>query len=120
MPTVPTIVKRFSIIAGDTLPVLEIAVTRESTGLAYDFVGHTQPQFSMRKRGAITSKVKLSTATIASPTTLGKLQYYWVTGDTNEPGIYYGQFSALDGTGKPVSFPNDAYIEITVLPNLDT
>lgn len=115
----PASIQRFYIIEGSLTPALEMVVTRESTGLPYDFTGHTSALFSMRKIGAVTSKVQDASASFVSPTTAGTLRHDWSALEVDEPGVYKGQFSCSDSATNPVRMPNDAYIEIHILPRLN-
>ena len=108
------------ILSGKLSPAVDLFVTRKSTGLPYDFTGHTAVTFSMRKTNSSTSIVKGKTALIISPATAGHLRYQWVAGDTDDPGIYKGHFAAIDALGSPVGIPNDELmVEVRVIQALD-
>jgi hypothetical protein len=115
-----TTVQRFYIGEGALLPALEMAVTKESDGTAYDFTNHSAPTFSMRKTGLSTSILTDVPAAFKAPVTLGVLRHDWIAGETDISGIYKGQFSVLDSANRPIVIPNGSYIEIHIIPRINT
>lgn len=49
----------------------------------------------------------------------GVVEYAWAAGDTDVPGDYYVEF-VVTITGMTMTFPNDGYLSMTILPDLDS
>jgi len=47
----------------------------------------------------------------------GRVAYEWATGDTDEPGTYFGEVQTTQG-GKPLTYPNDRQLLIEVVSDL--
>lgn len=103
----------FSMMQGDTLPVL-LATLSAADGTPYNLTGATV-KFIYRRTGAadFTSR----DANIIDALT-GQVSYAWVPDDTAIAGDYRGQFEVTNG-GSIVTFPNDAYVEWLVRPQID-
>lgn len=70
--------------------------------------------FSMETRGTGTAKVYRESCTIVDAAN-GVVQYEWAAGDTDTPGIYFGEFIIdWDGNGDEITCPNDGYKIIKV------
>ena len=107
-------IQRHFITQGDLSPLIEFHITRTSTDGPYDLTGVTAVTFSMTLQGHKTAKVSANAAIQGSPT-LGVIRYQWSGTDTDTPGTYEGQVHATDATGRAISFPNGAYVEVHVL-----
>ena len=116
----PASVQRFYIKAGKLLPVLELRVTSERTGEPMDFTGWTGAAFSMRREDKAASLLDSVAALYVSPLTMGLLRHVWLAGETDGPGVYRAEFHGVDAGGKPATIPNGGYVEVHILPGLDS
>ena len=48
------------------------------------------------------------------------VQYEWIAIDTQNSGVFKGEFEVVDSGGKPETFPNNTQIEITIVPDQDS
>lgn len=111
-------IRRFTLMAGDLLPVLDFLAV-DGNGDALNLSGGLTAKFlmaSVADNGDVENVIE-DDAEIVSPATSGRVRYTWQEGDTDEPGRYLGVFEVYDGTDK-LSLPNDGYIEITILPRI--
>jgi hypothetical protein len=49
---------------------------------------------------------------------LRSVRYEWEPGDTDTPGIFYGEFYVVRPDGKPTGAPNDNHLTIAIYPSL--
>lgn len=106
----------FTLKKGDTRPELSITITDEATGNALDLTGATAKFYMDGEDG--TAKVNGATATIYDAAN-GKVKYSWQTADVDSAGRYLAEFEITLAGGGIVTFPQDGYIEITILGALD-
>lgn len=92
----------------DLLPYLKGTLT-DAAGVAVNLTGATIV-FSMRRGTAV--KVDRAEANITNAA-LGKVEYRWQPGDTEDVGKFKGEFEALID-GLPLTFPNNKYIPIKI------
>jgi hypothetical protein len=105
----------FSLKSGDTSPALTVTCSF-SDGTLQDLTG-AAVTFALRyPNGAI--KVADAAAAIVGAPANGVVQYIWLTGDTDTPGNFEGEFHVTLSGGKIVSFPDAAYLEIAILPRV--
>jgi len=108
----------FVIKRGNLLPVIT-ATLQDANSNAMDLTGATA-KFIMRQVGATLPKVN-ATAVIDPDqvNNKGKISYTWQTADTDTPGIYEAEWEVTFTGSKPQSFPNDDYLVLRVLDDLD-
>lgn len=106
----------FSIKEGDTLPALR-ATLLDKDGNAVDLTAATAVQFRYELQGQFNTDVT-KVATIVTAVD-GIVEYQWVTGDTDIPGEYFGEFIVSFGTDKQ-TFPSgkDDFIEFCIADSL--
>ncbi len=118
--------------ANDRKPHIETQPVRwpprhnQTVGDLVNFTGATSIRFVMRALidGAPTGAVKVNSAAVADMvgTTAAdgfRLRYPWMAADTNLPGLYAGEFTAVMPDGEPVTFPTASYYEIAIVADLD-
>jgi hypothetical protein len=110
-----TLKNKFFIKRNDTLPTLEIVVIdRECLGAKtpFNLSGVTACTFSMtNSNGDI--KIMAKTANITSASG-GTISYSWDEEDTNESGMYNGEFQLLFDNGGRMSIPQIGSISIEI------
>lgn len=107
----------FAMKAHDTLPSLRVTLTL-SDGSPIDLTTSTSIDFIMREETALVPVVDSPAIVFGSPTD-GVLEYEWIDGDTDIPGIYRGEFEIHWSTGKKQTVPTLSYITISILADLD-
>lgn len=111
----------FTIKENDLLPVLS-ATLRDANG-AVDLSGATSVTFLMNIRKGGTTKVSGTCSILqvgdGSDGSKGMVQYAWVDTDTDVPGTYNAEFE-VDFAGKKLTFPNDSYAVVQILPDLNS
>lgn len=115
-----TLKNKFFIKRNDTLPSLEIVVIdRECLGnrVPFNLSGVTACTFTMTNDcGDI--KIMAKEAQIVSYSG-GSIAYNWEEGDTNESGIFYGEFQLLFSGGARMSIPQIGNITIEIGKDLN-
>jgi uncharacterized protein YaiE (UPF0345 family) len=104
----------FHLKQGDLLPKIRSTLTY-SDGTAVDLTGGSVV-FRMRLRGASTPKVEAN-ATIVTAAS-GIVEYTWTGTDTNAAGEYEAEW-VVTLSGSTFTVPNDKYLHISILANLD-
>lgn len=99
----------FSIKAGDLLPSLAATLT-DQDGTVENLTGSTVV-FRWSLKG---SRTYQSAAAAIVSAVDGTVRYDWVTGQTDAPGEYLGEFVVTDGASKDKTFPSTGYIAFTV------
>jgi len=110
-----TLKNKFFIKRNDTLPTLEIVVIdRECLGAKtpFNLSGVTACTFSMSTESG-DMKIMAKTAQVTS-TTGGTISYDWDEQDTNESGVYNGEFQLLFTGGGRMSIPQIGSIAIEI------
>lgn len=112
---VKSLKNKFFIKRNDTLPVLELTVIdRDCLGgkQPFNLSGVTACTFSMTTDGG-DMKIMAKTAQITSYSG-GTIAYNWDSEDTNEEGIFYGEFQLIFSGGGRMSIPQigNIFIEI--------
>jgi hypothetical protein len=102
----------FSIKQDDRRPYLK-GVLKDQDDNIYDPTGAVSILFRMEARDASTLKVDNQAVNIVDGPN-GIVEYQWATGDTDTPGIYFGEIVVTPTAGVPFTFPNDGYIIIEV------
>lgn len=118
--------RRFVIKQHDTLPRLEAKlydpddwVVDPATGQ-----GYFQPvslanldQLRFRLADTQTGRLKFNkpATIIAQTATETRVAYQWVTGDTDTPGHYQGEFEATFLDGSRRSYPTDENVEVIIV-----
>jgi hypothetical protein len=106
----------------DTAPVVRATLT-DGQGTPADLNGATV-RFIMRP--IRDSMVVVSAAAdndqngTGTDGTLGYVSYTWQAGDTTEPGGYYAEFEVTYAGGEIETFPNDGYLTVAILDDLET
>jgi hypothetical protein len=112
---VKTLKNKFFIKRNDTLPILEIVVIdRECLGnrVPFNLSGVTACTFSMANDCG-DMKIMAKTAQIVSYSG-GSISYNWEEGDTDESGIFYGEFQLFFSGGARMSIPQIGSIAIEI------
>ena len=107
----------FVIKKGDRLSVLT-ATLKDSAGNAVDLTGATVKLLMKEIGGAA---LKVNAAGTVDPDQVnnkGKVSYAWAAVDTDTPGTYEAEWE-VTLSGKQQSFPNDSYLVIRILDDLD-
>lgn len=65
------------------------------------------------KRTDSDSAVVDASATVATANR-GIVEYSWSSGDTDTSGVYLAEFTADNGSGHTVTFPNDEYARLYI------
>ncbi len=103
----------------DLLPILDVVL--EDADGPVDLSGVTSLNFKMILKSSLGGTPKVSAAAVPDPdqaTNTGKVTYTWQSGDTDTPGVYYGEFEALYGTN-PLTFPNNSYYIVEIVDDVD-
>lgn len=91
------------------------ATLKDALGVAVNVSGMTV-KFIMTPVGGTVPKVNAAAAIVDGPN--GKVEYAWLVGDTDTAGNYKGEFEVTDAAGKKMTFPNDGYIDVSVVADL--
>lgn len=103
----------FWIKKGDRRPYLK-GVLKDENGDVIDLTVANAVYFSMETRDSETPKISRQAAEVVSAVD-GEVQYKWAAGDTDTPGIYFGEFVVdWSGSADDLTIPNDGYIIIEV------
>ena len=94
---------------GDLFPLLRIDTNADVTGA-------TSKEAKIRRvhQGTISTK----TLTTSGDPTLGILQYDWIAGDTDVPGIYLVEAIVTFAGGAIQRFPQRSYLEVIIRPKV--
>lgn len=112
---VKTLKNKFFIKRNDTLPSLEIVIIdRACLGgkIPFDLSGVTACTFTMTNDCG-DMKIMAKTAQIVSYSG-GTIAYNWEAVDTDESGIFYGEFQLLFSSGGRMSIPQIGNISIEI------
>lgn len=101
--------------ANDTAPAIEGQLT-DSSGSPVDVTG-ASVTFIMKAVGGNTPKINAA-ATIVTAAS-GIVKYTPATGDTDTAGDYLAEFQVIFGDGSKETFPNPAYLAVTITADLD-
>jgi len=99
---------------GDTYPTLRATLT-DAAGAAVDL---TDATVVLRMVNSAGINVIDDAAVLITNATAGEVEYQWTELDTATPGVFRAEFHAEIFGGGLVSFPNDSYIIIEILPAL--
>lgn len=91
------------------------AQLKDANGNPVNISGMTV-KFLMRNKS--TGVVKVNAAGTIVDGVNGKVEYPWVTGDTDTPAHYEGEFEVTDAVGKKMTFPNDGYVDVFVVADI--
>lgn len=91
----------FEIKQNDLLPPYRVQLLQD--GAPFDLTGYTVT-FVMRLPGAPSAKV--SAAAVVIDEENGIVEYRWAAGNTDTVGAYKVVWKAVDGSGKPHTFPS--------------
>jgi len=105
----------FKIKTNDTSPKLTVDLS-DASGAAISLLGSTA-RFHMKKYGATSLKIDAS-ADITDAAN-GRVEYTWVSGDTDTAGTYYGEIEVTYGDLTVETFPNNGYFTIIIQEDLD-
>lgn len=113
----------FNIKKKDSSPALRV-VLQDDAGNAVDLTNASGVNFHMFLKsdfpgGSI--KVEAAADIVNPPGVDGVVEYAWETdgSDTNEVGIYYGEFEVTWTAGGRTTFPNYTYLVISIIDDLD-
>lgn len=106
----------FTIAQGTTQPSLRATLTDiDGTLIPLDTDPAPLIRFVMRQRGYPLAKVD-AVAQITGPLT-SEVEYLWVAGDTDQPGLYLSYWLVTYGDGSSIRVPNDEFDTIAVVGN---
>lgn len=94
----------FDIKRGDLLPKLR-ATLYGADGAAANLEGAANVKLYMRTPGGAL-KIDGGACAVINQAT-GVVEYEWVAGDTDTPGLFVGEFKVTFSAAKPQTFPND-------------
>jgi len=100
---------------GDLGPPVEVSVVDE-TSAPVDLTG-ALATFSMRPSRAPTVATINDAAAMVN-VGASRLTYFWLSGDTAEPGTYDAQFHVQPASGVGFQVPTDGYITVVVEPRI--
>jgi hypothetical protein len=106
----------FLIRENDTLPKIRATLT-DPDGII-DLTGATI-RFHMNVTKGGTPKVNALADVVGDPM-LGVVEYAWIATDTDSPGDYFAEWEITFSGGDILSIPNDSYIDIQILPDLES
>ena len=101
--------------SGDQRPVVEAAVV-DGNGDPIDMTG-ASAKFSLWELEATTPTIADAAATIPNPTG-GLVQYIWQSGDTDNDGLFVGEFKVIFADGTELTVPSRGFIEIEIQKSL--
>lgn len=106
----------------DTSPIVR-AVLRDGADQPVDLAGIQGVRFIM-KRLRDTTLIVDADAVVdqvgdGSDGTKGYVRYAWEIGDTDEAGGFLGEFEVTYADGDVETFPNDGYLTIAILEDLE-
>ena len=101
----------FVIKKGDTGPPIQVQCI-DSNGTPVDLTGATGLKFRMRNKRTGVSKINGDGIFVERST--GKIQYNWVTADTDTSDEFEAEFNMTLSNGQITSFPNNTYIRINI------
>jgi hypothetical protein len=105
---------------GDVLPAIRRTLAY-SDGSVQQLTG-AHVRFIMYPSINHTRKAESGTPIIGVATIVdvdaGTVEYEPTSQDTATAGLYFGEFEVVTAAGKRVTFPNDGYVEVTILDDL--
>lgn len=104
----------FTIKQNDTSPAI-LATLQDADGNAINLVG-ASVKFNMRNVHG--SSALVSASADVTDAESGAVKYAWSVGDTSESGNMYAEFEVTYSDGAIETFPNDGYIDITVVKEI--
>lgn len=110
----------FLIKQNDERPLFVVALKDnygETDEAAVDLTAATGVVFNMRQAGGTTIKISRSPGTITNAAT-GEVTYIWGTADTDTVGDYEAEIEVAWNDGKPETFPNNGYWDITITDDI--
>jgi hypothetical protein len=105
----------FTIRRNDHLPTLDVTLSSAS-GSAVNLSTASSVAFHMATEAGAATKV--NAAASITDATNGVVSYSWVEGDTDTAGVYAGEFEVVWNDGRRETFPNTAFIDITITEDL--
>jgi len=110
----------FKIKQNDTLPVVKINVTTRGCldeKIPFNLSGVTASTFSMADDcGSLKISSMPAQITCASG---GTLQYNWIEGDTNVPGIFSAEFELYFDDGKKITVPTLGPLQVNIIKDIN-
>jgi hypothetical protein len=109
---------KFTIKRNDTLPRLRATLTINGAPVNFssgEFAGATV-RFHMVD--AFTNAVIVNAPASIVDAANGVVEYTWTAADTAVAGQYNAEFQVTQTSGKIMTFPNDGYIQIQIIPDL--
>ena len=101
---------------GDTEPIVDATLERD--GSAYDLSTLSNPTVYFRMGFTDDPPLVDSQATIVNQSS-GEIQYEWQSGDTDTVGNFKAEF-VVEGDNTITTFPNDGYLSISILEEVQT
>ena len=103
----------FYIKQGDTSPALRYELLPRSVNLT----GAGYVVFNLWDRNK-TVIVNRSAAVVVTASGTPTVEYRWSLGDTDEVGLFQGEFEVQFADGKKGTFPNDGYIAVKITDDI--
>jgi hypothetical protein len=107
----------YTIKAGDRVPDLAATLT-DAAGTPVNLTGNTGVAFRMTSVDSLTGTPAVDAAAVVDTPATGSVHYAWGVGDTDDPGLYYGEFQVTWGDGRTTTFPNGSNILIKIVAQL--
>lgn len=103
----------FTMKANDTRPAIQATLSAAATDVI------SSVKFLMSdSTGTLKVNAAGSIVTQPSSTSGGVVKYQWVANDVNTAGNYRGEFQVTFNDSRIETYPNSAYIAISILPDL--
>lgn len=99
--------------AGDTQPNLRIQLLQD--GETRDLENWVP---RVRVRNTQTDEVVVSSSANIADAKNGIIEYNWTSGDTSEAALYEAEVT-IEKSGEAITFPNDGYVDITIVPVIE-
>ena len=99
----------FTIKQGDLKPSIS-ATLSDSVGVV-NLTGYAV-RFHMRH--SVTKQIKVDAAAVIVSAAAGTVRYDWVSGDTDDDGVFQAEWEATGADTKPITFPNDGYLTVAI------
>lgn len=93
-----------------------IVTCTDSLGVV-DLTSAASVRFVMRP--VLGGEVKIDAAATLEDAAAGKVRYDWADGDTDTADHFDAEFEVMFPDDEPLTFPNDGYVRVVVVADLD-
>ncbi len=103
---------------GNLAPALYGRLT-DDTGLPLDLTdASVRFRLAHALDGTVVVDDQLAVVLVENPADLAtdeaNVRYDWQVGETDTPGLYYGEWQGVDGDGKPFTAPTTGYVVVSI------